>query len=196
MRLILRLLAAAALALALGGWTKPQQLETAPVHGAALEGDGHGHRVAAWITDTDVRVAMAEKGRDFGPARTLAGTGGRGVDLAVGPRGDALVVWYSATPGYVPETGDGCCTIIRAALLSRSGRITGPVTLTSTASRPPTNTLSVVIGAGSGGRFGVAWSSPDPEWRFARIASIRRGFGALERVPGGGVNRGGLTVAS
>src|SRR4051812_34483610 len=165
MRLILRLLAAAAVAPALGGWTKPQQLETAPVHDAALKGDGHGHRVAAWVTGTAVRVAVAEKGRGFGPAQTLGGTEGRRIQLAVGPHGDALVTWSETTSGYEPEAGVGCCIVIRAALLSRSGRVTGPVTLTDTASNSPTNTLSVVIGAGSGGRFGIAWSSPDPESR-------------------------------
>src|SRR3954447_16004857 len=111
MRRAARFLVALALVLALGGWTKPQQLETEPVHRAALEGDGHGHRVAAWVTDSAVRVAVAEKGRDFGPARTLAAARSRGVDLAVGPRGDALVVWYEATPGYDPETGEGCCIV-------------------------------------------------------------------------------------
>src|SRR3954447_16148018 len=146
MGLILRVLAAAALALALGGWTKPQQLETAPVRDAALEGDGHGHRVAAWVTGTSVRVAVADKGRDFGPARTVAGTESRTLQLAVGPRGDALVVWYEKTNGFDPDTGEGCCIVIRAALVSRSGRVTGPVTLSNTASRPPTNTLSVVSG--------------------------------------------------
>src|SRR4051812_20263034 len=99
MRRAARVLVAAALVLPLGGWTKPQQLETAPVRGAALRGDGHGHRVAAWLTDTAVRVAVAEKGRDFGPALTLAGTDGleSGPGLVVGPRGDALVVWFAPT---------------------------------------------------------------------------------------------------
>lgn len=185
-----RLLVAAALALALGGWSTPQELETAPVSRAALEGDGHGHRVAAWITDTAVRVAVAEKGRDFGPARTLASAGSpfSGMQLAVGPRGDALVVWSAFTSGYVPTTGEGCCIIMRAALLSRAGRVTGPVTLTRTGSTPPFNSFSSVLGAGSHGRFGVAWSSPDADSQFVRLASIRHGFGALERVPGGGVH--------
>src|SRR4051794_31578959 len=185
MRRVATVLAALALVLALGGWTRPQQLETAPVHEAALQGDGHGHRVAAWVTDTAVRVAVAEKGRDFGPALTLARAGGPyyGLQLAVGPRGDALVVWSLPTRQEVRETGQGCCIPIRAALVSRSGRVTGPVTVAS----PVADGIRSVVAAGTRGRFGIAWSTTNPKLRFARLASIRRGFGAVERVPGGGL---------
>lgn len=183
---IARPLVAAALALALGGWTLPQQLETGLVRGAELGGDGHGHRVAAWLTGSDVRVAVAEKGRDFGPARTLARDGGPhyGPQLVVGPDGDALVLWSVVTDGDVLESGGECCTTVRAALISRTGRVTGPVIVLNTAAYG----LRVLVGAGIGGRFGIALEDVDARPRLVRLASIHRGFGALERVPGRGVS--------
>src|SRR4051794_6714076 len=187
MRRAARFLVALALVLALAGWPKPQQLETAAGGGAAVQGDGHGHRGAPWLAGSAVGVAVAGKGRDFGPALTLARADGleSGPGLVVGPRGDALVVWFAPTRQEIVESGEGCCIAIQAALLSRSGRVTGPVTLAS----PVANGgLRLVFGAGSHGRFAIAWSLTDPEVRFARMASIRRGFGVLERVPGGGLN--------
>lgn len=182
-----RLLIAAALAVAVGGWTQPQQLETGQVWGAALGGDGHGHRVAAWLSDGRVRVASADRGRDFGAARTVASTGETPGDLhlAVGRRGDALVVWGTKVQGETtPGGGFECCRVLHAVLLSRDGSVAGPFTL----SRRSTHAFYVVVGAGSRGRFGVAWSNERRRSRFARIASIRDGFGPLERVPGRGVN--------
>src|SRR3954467_5418983 len=132
MRLILRLLAAAALALALGGWSKPQQLDKGYVYGFALEGDGHGHRVAGWYNGSEVRVAVAERGRDFGPAQTITNADGAPTDLqiAVGPRGDALVAWRRA---YGGEAGEECCSVVHGALVRRDGRVIGPVSLSTPA---------------------------------------------------------------
>src|SRR4051795_5060701 len=118
MRRFARLAVAAALVLALGGWAKPQQLEAAPVREATLKGDGYGHRVAAWLTHTAVRVAVADKGRDFGRPVTLAESEGPkvGVQLVFGRRGDALRVWSAPSRQEILKTGEGCCIPIRAAL--------------------------------------------------------------------------------
>ena len=184
-----RLIAAAALVLALAGWSKPQQLETEYVPAAEVKGDGHGHRVAAWIAETGVRVALADRGRDFGPVHTI--TGGEdlrsSLQLVVGPRGDALVVWLASEPGEArPENDEDCCSAIHAALVRRDGRVIGPVTV----SRTSTVAREVVVTAGSRGRFAIAWTITDPESRFARVGSIRRGLGPVESVPGRGVNAG------
>ena len=178
-----RLLIAAALAVAVGGWTQPQQLETGRVASAAIQGDGHGHRVAAWSTDPGLRVAVADKGRDFGPPQMMSTGDHVGFfRLVVNAHGDALVAWQIEVPGPpIPETTETCCTVVRAALVTRDGRITRPVTLSDSSID---SYEDVGVAAGSRGRFYVVWSLTAQTTRYGRVASVRRGFGPLERVRG------------
>jgi hypothetical protein len=178
----LRLLVATALAIAVGGWSQPQLLESGNVRDAAIEGDGHGYRVAAWIADAGMHVAVAERGRDFGPPQTVARAVGYQPSLrvAVGPRGDALLVWTNVETDAAGEYR----SVIHGIVLSRDGRVTGPSTL----SNPSTSAIYPVVGAGSRGRLGVAWSDEATEARFARVAAVGSGFGSVERVPGRGAS--------
>jgi hypothetical protein len=181
---VARILIAGAMLICLGGWTQPQQLDRGPVRGIALAGDGSGLRVAAWTTETDVRVAVAKRGGAFGRVRTVASglNEPKAIKVAVNPAGDAIIAWYSESDtGEQPATirdPEPCCSRVRAALLRHGGRLTAPVVLS------PAGTFGYDpwLAVGSGGRFGVLWSNAPGARAYARVGSFRRGFGRLAAV--------------
>lgn len=183
-----RTLVAVALVVCLAGWSSPRRLEGGPVRGLAVAGDGLGRRVIAWTTETDVRVAVAERGGAFRGTRTVASglNKPRGIKVAVNSGGDAILTWFSDTDtGEQPATPRDdipCCSHVRAALLRRSGRLTAPVVL----SPPSRFGYDPRAAVGSRGRFGVLWSSAPGPFAQARFGSFRQGFGPLETIHGRG----------
>jgi hypothetical protein len=180
---LVRIALALALVTCLAGWTEPQQLEQGPVRGIALGGDGAGRRVVAWTTKTHVKVAIAQRGAAFGTARNvaLAIQDPQSLQIAVNPRGDAVIAWDEYDYPDDIRADQPCCSTVRAKLMRRNGRLSPTVTLSS----PKRFGYDPRVAVGSGGRVGVLWSSA-PGFLDVRFGSFKRGFGPLERLEGTG----------
>jgi hypothetical protein len=92
---------ATAAAPASAGWHGVEELGAAGAEPAppAVASNSRGDVVAAWLSAGGVDVAVARRGRAFGPARTVPeSSSATDVRVAVNERGKAVVVWLRGTP--------------------------------------------------------------------------------------------------
>jgi hypothetical protein len=145
--------------------------------------------IAAWVARgreagrDQLRVAIAPRGRGFGPARTLQRVRGRRgyvpaitvSGLVASPRGRAVVAWSLATTKT---------QTMHAAVRTRGGRFARPQRLGTVgfaSSGPP------ALALGPSGAVLAAWMLRDDDDTSVRATTLRPGarrFGAPQRVSG------------
>jgi hypothetical protein len=148
-----------------------------------------GSAVAAWVARDreagrdQLRVAIAPRGRGFGPARTLLRVRGRSGyvpyiavgGVVAGARGRAVVAWSSGQPGKA---------VMQVAVRTRGRGFGAPQTLGAVG--PATATPPAIVLAPSGAVM-AAWTRRDDDTTVARSATLRRSdrrFGATRQISG------------
>lgn len=146
---------------ATGSWTRPEQVAKRPRAQPVLEVSHAGDAVVAWGARSGgrplVRAAVQRAGGGWSPPRTLVkGRHAYLSDVAIGPHGEALVMWttyeccYRSGVGWVRRTATGAWTA--PAYLSRElgEGVGGGVTLSMNRKGQAVATWKQVPG-GSGG---------------------------------------------
>ena len=151
-----------------------------------------GSAVAAWIARDreagrdQLRVAIAPRGRGFGPARTLVRARGRSGyvpyiavgGVVAGTRGRAVVAWSLGEPGK---------TVMQVAVRTRGRGFGAPQSLGPVG--PASATPPALVLAPSGA-VAAAWTRRSDERTMARTATLRPGgrrFGATRQISGADV---------
>jgi hypothetical protein len=125
-------------------------------HAPAIATGPDGRTVALVNDGGSVAVRRARRGHRFGPRRRLPlGMNASAATVAAGS-GFAALAWTHFDATFLPgpyEREDPCCRRVRAAFMSRSGRITHPRTL----SAPEANVYEIFATA-RGQRAAIAWT--------------------------------------
>ncbi len=147
--------------------------------------DGAGHAAIAWVRGSALQLSRRIGGRFRRPRTVAAGVGpdyqGAQGELAV-RGGDALIAWARndrSRPAEPEDRFGPCCERVRALLVDRRGRRTGPRLLSPAGSEAWPEAVAI----GAGRRLAVARSDYVRGPR-VHIGRARRGFGRAERVPG------------
>ena len=179
MRVTATLIATAVAAVALGApaaegrrWTSPRAVAEGFTGELDLAQNARGDTALAWTTGRGVELAVAPRGRGFGDAVRLRHSfGGMFPEAAIDRSGNASALWSFYYPD--PSSGDTteCCEAARVDTL-RADRTLGP---SRTLSRDGGNAYGANVSAGPGGRA-AAWTTRLGETR--STAFFSRGSGA------------------
>jgi hypothetical protein len=149
----------------------------------ALAGNARGDAAVAFEKGGGIALAIAHRGRGFGRARRVPGSGGGSApNVAIDEQGNVLVLW-SYFDGFEeddPESRDEpCCQGTLATVRYAHGRHYRHLQ----ALTPPGQDVAPAAWAISGGRIGVAWTTDALRLR-ARFAARGRPLGKTVRLRG------------
>ena len=172
-----------------GRWRTLAALKAPAVVGghAALAVSQRGHAIVGWVEDTRLRVAVRAPGQDFGAPATLARVRHQleelSFALAIGARGDAVVIYTSTKPF---QRGSGGTVLAR---VRPAGQPFAPAQRLG----PTRGRTSISAAVAPDGGAIIAWGSVDPGEEinqpydvFAAGGTIgRRRFGAAQALERG-----------